>query len=516
MQNYKIILVDDEKIVLNDLKNMIDWDRAGFSIVGTAHNGKSALKLYQALKPDVIITDIKMPQMNGLDFIHEIRKINPDIYILILSSYGEFEYAKQAIQEGVVDYLLKLEITSSFFELKLKEIYSKLSSTKKQNKKAIRLELQECFSKANANDFNLIFQHAPESRKYIFITLTTNIIFQSDFLGFTRENNVEEEIITTLESILVKLNVSEDSILFLQNSALILGIHSKHFLSPFSLSIPIFINKIRHFSSCRTHEFRIIYWENAVTLYSFYHKYNMILPLINWYFLLNKQSVICATTLESQHYSKAIDFKDFNQLTLINPKEEQLAYLKTYSYDLFQNCDFLSLKNSFLYVCNTLQKKLDATFLSEVIESPSLYEQFLTAGFKDWNDSLMSEPIPTYSTVINHAITYICHQYMNCELNLDEISHHVGLSSGRLSVLFKKETKITPNEWITNHRVKEAIKLLLYSNYKIYEISEKVGYRSSQYFSQIFLQHTGKKPLDYRKNTTITYTAGEMKNEKKF
>jgi|GEM_PF-6433922 len=175
----------------------------------------------------------------------------------------------------------------------------------------------------------------------------------------------------------------------------------------------------------------------------------MILPLINWYFLLNKQSVICATTLESQHYSKAIDFKDFNQLTLINPKEEQLAYLKTYSYDLFQNCDFLSLKNSFLYVCNTLQKKLDATFLSEVIESPSLYEQFLTAGFKDWNDSLMSEPIPTYSTVINHAITYICHQYMNCELNLDEISHHVGLSSGRLSVLFKKETKITPNEWIT-------------------------------------------------------------------
>ena len=95
------------------------------------------------------------------------------------------------------------------------------------------------------------------------------------------------------------------------------------------------------------------------------------------------------------------------------------------------------------------------------------------------------------------------------------MAEDIGISSGRISVLFKQEVSKTINEYITGIRIDAAIDLLLHSNYKIYEIADRVGYRSSQYFSQIFLSFTGRKPLDYRKNTLTTIVIGDSKNESK-
>ena len=104
-----------------------------------------------------------------------------------------------------------------------------------------------------------------------------------------------------------------------------------------------------------------------------------------------------------------------------------------------------------------------------------------------------------YSISIRNAIDYMRHNYSHSDLTIDIIANQVGFSSGRLSVLFKQEVGQTVNKFLTDIRIEMAISLLENSQCKIYEIAEMVGYKSSQYFSQIFCRSTGRRPIDYRK-----------------
>ncbi|AIQ57468.1 response regulator transcription factor [Paenibacillus borealis] len=104
---HKLFLVEDEALIRSGLKHLIEEVIGGFQVVGEAENGRLALEALKSVKPDVLITDIRMNEMNGLEMIRRVRDQYPDLYILILSGYADFEYAKQAIKYGISDYLLK-------------------------------------------------------------------------------------------------------------------------------------------------------------------------------------------------------------------------------------------------------------------------------------------------------------------------------------------------------------------------------------------------------------------------
>ena len=107
MFKYKVLLVDDEEEVTNMIEERIDWAGLGFEVAGKAQNGVKALELSEKVQPDVVITDIKMPYMNGLELARYMKQENPGVRILILTGFDEFEYAKEAIKIGISDYLLK-------------------------------------------------------------------------------------------------------------------------------------------------------------------------------------------------------------------------------------------------------------------------------------------------------------------------------------------------------------------------------------------------------------------------
>ena len=119
----KVFLVEDEVIIRNGIKNNIPWEKEGFEFAGEASDGELAWPLIKNTKPDILITDIKMPFMNGLELSELVRREMPDTKIIILSGYSEFEYAKQAITLGVTDYLLK-PITSE----KLMEVIKRVAA----------------------------------------------------------------------------------------------------------------------------------------------------------------------------------------------------------------------------------------------------------------------------------------------------------------------------------------------------------------------------------------------------
>ncbi|MBR3992538.1 MAG: response regulator, partial [Anaerotignum sp.] len=104
---YKILLVDDEEEIRTSIIKKIDWDKNGFTVIGDAENGKDALEKIEQLEPDVVLTDIRMPYMDGLELAAELRRTHPSVKVVIFSGYDDFEYAKQAIQLNIIEYILK-------------------------------------------------------------------------------------------------------------------------------------------------------------------------------------------------------------------------------------------------------------------------------------------------------------------------------------------------------------------------------------------------------------------------
>lgn len=124
---YKVAIFDDEYIVLQGLRQMIDWTGYGLELVGTASDGLSALDLVQRQAPDIVFTDIRMPGMDGLKLIEEIMRQTPDTYCIVFSGFNEFEYVKRALQLGVVDYLEK-PITVDSIQHSIRRVLSRIEA----------------------------------------------------------------------------------------------------------------------------------------------------------------------------------------------------------------------------------------------------------------------------------------------------------------------------------------------------------------------------------------------------
>lgn len=107
MTTYKVLLVDDEEEVRNAIEQRINWEELGFEVIGKAQNGVKAMEIAEKLQPDVVITDIKMPYMNGLELARNLKEENPGVRILILTGFDEFEYAKEAVHLEIEEYILK-------------------------------------------------------------------------------------------------------------------------------------------------------------------------------------------------------------------------------------------------------------------------------------------------------------------------------------------------------------------------------------------------------------------------
>ena len=126
---YNVLIVDDDLLMLDELKEIIDWEKEGFNLVGFAENGIQAIECLKRKPVDFLIVDIEMPLMNGLDFINYCQKDFPHIQVLLLTAFSNFDYAKRALSMGVSDYILKHELTK---ELLLKSLYKMITKYQKE------------------------------------------------------------------------------------------------------------------------------------------------------------------------------------------------------------------------------------------------------------------------------------------------------------------------------------------------------------------------------------------------
>ena len=504
MSKIKVMLVDDEPLAIEDLQDIVCWEDLGFEVVATAHNGKQALRKYRESQPDLVITDIDMPIMDGISLAKELRNLDERVRIILLTAYSDFNYAREGFRYGVDDYMLKNEIDESTLREKLLQIKQNITKAKRLRSILTQEEISDFLNSTEST----MLSETDEYRKRYYC-----LILEEDFPCIYGEqvkqahSHLKEVLSICPESIagcktkiVVKLTGARALICIEEGSSM---------LSLLSLRVAaerlITDLKEKYGSS-----FTCFFVHPAVDLYE----------LKKLYFSVKNQLSIkyfwgCGKAYDLKKVAECnvenvkvkLDLKKLMLLCVSEDKEELLAYISQKYDEAFQKSSYDALMEITavfsMMLTSILGKSTGQEVEVEYLAKESLPNCFSAQGVKQW--MLEKYRIHTdkkdvsrqLSSTVMRAIEYIHENFSDYRLKIDTIAANVGMSSSRLSVLFKKEMNCTVNEYLTSFRIMKAKVLLQEKRFKIYEIATKVGYGSSQYFSQVFYQKVGVVPTEY-------------------
>lgn len=524
MKKITVMIVDDDRLAIEDFISLFDWEANGFEILATAFNGKQALEKFRKLSPQLVIADIKMPIMDGLELTHEIRKLNFQTKIILLTAYGEFEYAKLAIKDSVKEYWLKSEINEQTLNDKLLSLKEQISTDHTISSLVSQKVITDLFS--FGTDFVCSEISSDPNMKKLFAEPYYYLIVEKDLplpiaanYGYKHELHYENEIISCCKSISFS-DYNIKSFGFISHSQILLVIQSndEHCECPIQ---PVLINEAKQIQkelkAYLKSSFSIYIIHNKMCLSDFYEKYLQLSHRMYAKYLLGCGNIFdlqdekldCTTSkvkeisVDEKKIAECVDRLDSTSL---------LSYIdELYTNVLFQNKDYDDLVRvtQSLYIMlkkyyDLMPPIIDKTVIS--LPRNGLFwldikgiNSWMKCRFKTLIDDYRKQIESRFSREVIKAMEFIYRYFSNKDLKINQIAYHVGFSSGRLSVIFKKETGRTVNEFITDHRIKKAKDLLDEGYYKVYQVANMVGYSSSQYFSQIFYLKTGIKPNDYRK-----------------
>lgn len=507
MNYISTLIVDDDKILLDSLIHTLKWEDYGFEIVATASNGVQALKYYHQFHPQLIITDIVMPVMNGIDLLKEIRALDNDTYILMLSSYDDFNYAKESINYKANNYVLKDEINCENLKEWLVQIRTRLESNLKHSKLLEYKIISDFFEDKNhqvaPTDMNSSTPFMFEKKFcYILVEVSTPI-FLFDNKSYKPHDvsaeisNIDYENITTYlivpisnrHVLLLIRPISDNSLTQKQNIMKNFSAHLCHTLE-------------QHFSS----RFACLYYLSPITISEFrnvFYQYH----LNHRFFTHNDGLKIIEDITALQTNSMVPDQKEILNTISNSLTCNDLSKVQSILEAVFKEYTNVYATWGVETIIQQLFDLLDDMYFShkkQHLNPPELYtyKEFIV-WFTQTCDRIIltnSEKDVSYSLPIKLTIENINRDYANQELNIATLADKVFLSTGYLSTLFKNETGKSINEFITNVRIQNAKQLLANPALKIYHISTMTGYSSAQYFAQIFYKTTGMTPKQYRRH----------------
>lgn len=475
---YYMIVVDDEKIICDGLNKFISNKCKDFSVVNSFYNARTALAYVKDNPVDLILTDIKMPDMTGLEFAEEIRKFNTDVQIIFLSGFRNFDYAQKAIQRNVFSYLLK-PIDNSELLSELNRVAKRIAqikeaqTVKKQNEELIESSRERFFVEVlfGAPD-NSLLQEKFE-KLYInadFETVFCNIVsfdldkemseiawdYSTEDLKAAVKNYFYEEN----KKILYSLWLDQNQLLLIHNdSDLEFSFNglSQWFEENFNMDIS-FINSFECTGIAALSKFS--FHEDAVNSLS--RTGTARISLLNTYIklsLYNEAQVLFNSLLQ--------EYSDRN-------KEDRLSQIKKI-FDIIapdQNIDMIELRQSPNPHATYLR------FFERIIASNKSKQQ------KEFN-------------IIKKIKEYVSQNYAS-NITLEEIGAQLFMNPVYLCRYFKQQTGENFSSYLLSIRMVNAIRLLKDGNYKIYEIANMVGYQNPRHFAKQFKLFTGYTPKQYR------------------
>lgn len=513
---YDVLLVDDEPLITEGLSILIDWNQLGFSRIETACDGEEALSKIKITKFDLIITDIRMPGLNGLNLIKSLKTESPSTKIVILSGYSDFSYAKEAMQYGVKSYLLKPiskdEITEIVMETKNEldaQFHNYTISTKKEqliNDKLLldivtginfNLEILNVSNNCTLNfssnyyccclfEVSHLKTHQFELIKYGIRNILSDL-FELKNIGYLYED--EDNLI----GLILYSNVSE----FLNNDIY------NNINEAISCINDIFKIKIRCYLGDLTHHVENLNVSRRQALYARKQKF-----IFNDLALIPYTKVVLDKNLKiSIKWDNTILLSSIEEMNISTTRLQlDLLFEEITKNKLDKNIINSIMYNNFFSLQNLIKKYnaepldiLDNRILMDFMNS---YDEIksLEDFFMD-----MCNQVGLYLTeigrlkspnVIEEIKKYI-DDNLSENLSLKSIALNFFLNPSYLGRLFKSSTQESFNDYLNKKRISQLKKLFVNSNLKINEILEKVGYSSPEYFYKLFKKYEKISFSDY-------------------
>jgi len=527
----KLLIADDDFQIRTGLKEGIEWLSFGITEVFIAQDGLEAMKIYKDEMPQIVITDIRMPGLDGLQLTEKIREISQDTSIIILSGYAEFEYARKALEFGVTDYLLKpvkiRELTKIVNELTNKIIkLSQKAEDEKNFESSYVDKFIDDFISGNIDDMVMVVD---KFKNYFNIDMKTLLVclileIDKDFPGIS--NNALEHkksLYKLIKDIILSWFDIKDIIIHGKYNKVILiyrfnSNSNKDILKLKFLNLHKELNKSLKEECNPTVSFGI---STTGTIESFKKIYEQGETALAQRLYKGAESICFYDEIKdkgSNIYSKTIDENEL--------KENILSYnfegIKIIISDGFQNLKSKKVSDRYIVrdICINLKsvlirviEEINIEFVvlfADKISFPENFENFQTIDeYKAWILKIYNIAISelsiikgtSHNVLMIKAAVYIKKNF-NKDLTVDEIAKHIQKNSNYFSHLFKKEFGISFCEYLNKIRINEAKNLFNTTNLLAYEIADKVGFKDYKYFTQVFKKLEGYAPSKFRKGTT--------------
>jgi two-component system, response regulator YesN len=520
---YKVFLVEDEVVIREGIRERIDWIANGFEFCGEAPDGEIALPLIKSLKPDILITDIKMPFMNGLELARIVHETMPEVRTVILSGHDEFEYAREAIKQGVVEYLLKpispadlldvlLKISRQFEKEaaemeRLKGIQESQYLPFQRDKLLMQLVLggvssMEALEKSIQLKINLI------ARCYQIILIRAEFYKeQPDQFDYDQYEKAEQIItdVVNRESDVISFKkglgetvviLKNDSINHLDQDCYLLTEAVKEEVRQKTRSqISIGVS-----SPCeRLGDLPRAFFEALMAAQPF----TSGMPGLPEPESLRPEELLALDTAATDKYLSYGIKKDFDNYfesytsPVVKGSTSKRLFLEYIFLDiLITTANFI---NDLGGDANIILPELEhceqlATSLNSIDQVQEQTRQILIRAL-DFRDKRSGSQT---ATLMGKARDYIEDHYQNPDISLNSIASFVNLSPSHFSVVFSRETGETFIGYLTRKRIEKAKELLRSTSLRTSEISERIGYENPHYFSTVFKKITSFSPTDFR------------------
>lgn len=503
----KVLLVEDLDIVRNDLKAMINWEEEGYQIVGEARDGQTGIRLFESTHPDIVISDIEMPVLNGLEMIREIQsRIKPgETGFILLTAYKEFEYARKAMEIGLDSYIVKYEITEELLKAELNRQKVHLQTIRSnQNQNGIA-QARRWLERKSVNPLLLRqFLRDSEGFKMMLIGLVENSL---DFDGKKLNDERIELKLNAMkfdELAEYKIHVIDirqtEAVLFYQyerTPSTLMNLERKNklyrvlsqLMETYGMQILIVDSN------------RVLDETNGPELYA-----EMKKALEKRYFCQNsgvfllehppkKEAPAAPEEAERQ-------FAGIRRLFMQDEPQKLPEAIRAFFTESIRETENLALfrryMNELVYLFAEKANRLEDIKVIQQLDrlQPQLGQIGVYPAaevFARLAESLGQSP--QYSRKVKRIIQYINEHYAE-DISLNMVAEEMNLSLIYVCQIFKKEVGMTFKTYLTKVRIREAERLLRTGEYKVYEVSRMVGYQTVQYFSKVFKQETGEYPKD--------------------
>ncbi len=529
MDRYTLLLVDDEEEVVQVIRKKINWEGLGFTVIGYANNGVKALEMVEELQPDVVMTDIKMPYMDGMELCKHIRADHPATKILLFTGFDEFEYAKEAIHLEIEEYILKplnaVELTNVLTQLKIKldrEISEKRSA------EILQANYQESLPFLRANFYSSLIEgkiHEDEVCKFMAdYQIELSGPYYCCLVIHTSSGQVPQGMSPQLVATAVYGQAKERLLKnwrgkifsYLGNTIMIAQLEEEEAVTELTDECDKFCRYAQRIIGAVV---TVGIGQVCDDILDLSHSFSSAREAVSYRVIYGTSKAINMKEIAPQERNTSVSIADETELSqlfkMIRLSSEQDIIEAVDDYFKRVYLSAKSLPHHHIAVMELISALYRFAANNEIVieefagEMPTVYSSLVDHDLntlRDWlvnislafHEKIVSARNTSTRSLIERAKDYVRNNYRDENLSLDSICKVLGVSNSYFSSVFKKETGDSFIGYVTEYRMEKAARLLIETNEKSYIIAKSVGYADPNYFSYVFKRQFGVSPSKYR------------------